>query len=234
MQLFYCPNINPDQIHRLDKEESRHLIKVLRQEVGDKVYLTDGLGNLFESEILDPDPRACSVKIINTQKIYNKRDYFLHIGIAPTKNKARIEWFMEKATEMGIDEITPIICEHSEREIIKHERSQKVIISAMKQSLKAYLPKLNPPTPLLDLMQNSNETYKLMGYCIGEDRKLIKEIYKPKNSVLILIGPEGDFSEREVEEAMEKKFQIIRLGKERLRTETAGLYVVNIIHSLNQ
>lgn len=234
MQLFYCPDIIPDQIYTLGKEESQHLIKVLRQKEGDKVHLTDGLGNLFEAEILEANPKSCILKVISTQEEYNKRDYYLHVAIAPTKNIARIEWFLEKATEMGIDEITPIICQHSERENIKHERLEKIIISAMKQSLKAYMPKLNETTPLLQLIKNSTETHKLIGYCVGENRNQIKDIYKPKESVLIVIGPEGDFSEKEVQEALKNNFQTITLGKERLRTETAGLYVVNIIHSLNQ
>ncbi|MCK9162794.1 MAG: 16S rRNA (uracil(1498)-N(3))-methyltransferase [Bacteroidales bacterium] len=234
MQLFYCPDINPNQIFTLGKEESQHLIKVLRQKEGDKVHLTDGKGNLFEADILEANPRACIVKIVNTKEEYNKRDYYLHIAIAPTKNISRIEWFLEKATEIGIDEITPIICQHSERDVLKHERLEKIIISAMKQSLKAYMPKLNSPTPLLQVINNSTEKNKLIGYCIGDNRNQIKDIYKPKESVLIVIGPEGDFSEKEVEEAIKNNFQTITLGKERLRTETAGIYVVNIIHSLNQ
>lgn len=234
MQIFYCPDLNPLQIYTLGKEESQHSIKVLRQKEGEKVYLTDGIGNMYEAEILEANPKACTVKVINTHHQYNKRDYYLHVAIAPTKNISRIEWFLEKATEMGIDEITPIVCEHSERVVVKQERLEKIIVSAMKQSLKAYLPKLNPPTPLLQIIKNAKEENKYIGYCQSEDRQQIKDIYKAKQSVLIAIGPEGDFSEKEVEEALKHKFQKITLGKERLRTETAGLYVVNTIHILNQ
>jgi len=234
MQIFYCPDINPFQIYTLGKEESQHSIKVLRQKEGEKVYLTDGIGNMYEAEILEANPKGCTIKVINTQNQFNKRDYYLHVAIAPTKNISRIEWFLEKATEMGIDEITPIVCEHSERVVVKQERLEKIIVSAMKQSLKAYLPKLNPPTPLLQIIQNAKEKNKYIGYCQSEDRKQIKDIYKAKESVLIVIGPEGDFSEKEVEAAQKHKFQKITLGKERLRTETAGLYVVNTIHILNQ
>lgn len=234
MQLFYCPDINPNQIYTLGKEESQHCVKVLRLKEGDKIHLTDGLGNLYEAEIIEASPKACGISVIKTQAEFNKRDYYLHVAIAPTKNIARIEWFLEKATEIGIDEITPIVCEHSEREIVKQERLEKIIVSAMKQSLKTYLPRLNPTTPLLQLIENAKEKHKYIGYCFPEDRKKIIDIYKPKESVLIVIGPEGDFSEREVEEAIKNNFQKITLGKERLRTETAGLYVVNTIHILNQ
>lgn len=234
MQLFYCPDINPNQIYTLDKEESQHCVKVLRLKENYTLFVTDGQGNLYKAEIVEALPRSCSVRIIETQAEYGKRDYYLHIAIAPTKNIARIEWFLEKATEMGIDEITPIICEHSEREIIKNERLEKIIVSAMKQSLKAYLPKLNEAIPIKQLIQNSKEEKKLICYCQDDDRKKIQDIYKPKESVLIIIGPEGDFSEKEVQEALNNNFQKITLGKERLRTETAGLYAVQSIHFLNQ
>lgn len=234
MQLFYCPDINPDQIYTLGKEESQHCVKVLRLKENDTLYLTDGQGNLYKAEIVEAMPRSCSVKIIETQAEYGKRDYYLHVAIAPTKNIARIEWFLEKATEMGIDEITPIICDHSEREIVKNERLEKIIVSAMKQSLKAYLPKLNEAIPIKQLIQNAKEENKLICYCQDDDRKKIQDIYKPKESVLIIIGPEGDFSEKEVKEALNNNFQKITLGKERLRTETAGLYAVQSIHFLNQ
>lgn len=234
MQLFYCPDINPNQIYTLDKEESQHCVKVLRLKENDTLFLTDGHGNLYKAEIVEAMPRSCSVRIIETQVEYGKRDYYLHVAIAPTKNIARIEWFLEKATEMGIDEITPIICEHSERDIIKNERLEKIIVSAMKQSLKAYLPKLNEAIPIKQLIQNSKEEKKLICYCQDDDRKKIQDIYKTKESVLIIIGPEGDFSEKEVQEALNNNFQKITLGKERLRTETAGLYAVQSIHFLNQ
>lgn len=234
MQLFYCPDINPNQIYTLDKEESQHCVKVLRLKENDTLFVTDGQGNLYKAEIVEALPRSCSVRIIETQAEYGKRDYYLHIAIAPTKNIARIEWFLEKATEMGIDEITPIICDHSEREIVKNERLEKIIVSAMKQSLKAYLPKLNEAIPIKQLIQNSKEEKKLICYCQDDDRKKIQDIYKPKESVLIIIGPEGDFSEKEVQEALNNNFQKITLGKERLRTETAGLYAVQSIHFLNQ
>ena len=234
MQLFYCPDINPNQIYTLGKEESQHCVKVLRLKENDTLYLTDGLGNLYKAEIVEAMPRSCSVKIIETQAEYSKRDYYLHVAIAPTKNIARIEWFLEKATEMGIDEITPIICDHSEREIVKNERLEKIIVSAMKQSLKAYLPKLNEAIPIKQLILNAKEENKLICYCQDDDRKKIQDIYKPKESVLIIIGPEGDFSEKEVKEALNNNFQKITLGKERLRTETAGLYAVQSIHFLNQ
>ena len=234
MHLFYSPSINPSQIYSLDKEESLHCVKVLRLKEKDIIYITDGKGNLHKTEIIEASPRSCSVRVVETQEEFEKRDYYLHIAIAPTKNTSRLEWFLEKATEIGIDGITPIICENSERSVIKLERLEKIIVSAMKQSLKAYMPTINPPTTLLELLSNANQTHKFLATCNEEGRKLLKEVYKPKESVFIAIGPEGDFSPKEIEAASNQNFQKITFGKERLRTETAGVYAAASIHLLNQ
>jgi 16S rRNA (uracil1498-N3)-methyltransferase len=234
MQLFYCPDINPSQTYTLNKEESMHCVRVLRLKENEIIHITDGLGNLHKAEIIEALPRACSVRIVETKTNFEQRDYYLHIAIAPTKNIARIEWFLEKATEMGIDEITPIICDNSERKTINKDRLEKILISAMKQSLKAFLPKLNNITPFNQFISGISEKNKFICYCQQDDRKFIKQAYKPKESVLILIGPEGDFSEKEVEMALKNNYQKITLGKQRLRTETAALYAVQSIHLLNQ
>jgi 16S rRNA (uracil1498-N3)-methyltransferase len=234
MQLFYCPDINPSQTYTLNKEESMHCVRVLRLKENDIIHITDGLGNLHKAEIIEALPRACSVRIVETKTNFEQRDYYLHIAIAPTKNIARVEWFLEKATEMGIDEITPIICDNSERKTINKDRLEKILISAMKQSLKAFLPKLNNITTFNQFISGISEKNKLICYCQQDDRKFIKQAYKPKESVLILIGPEGDFSEKEVEMALKNNYHKITLGKQRLRTETAALYAVQSIHLLNQ
>lgn len=233
MQLFYTPDIDPSSIYSLNKEESTHCVKVLRLKEGDNIHLTDGLGNLYVAEIIEANPKHCLVQVRDTFAEYGKRNFYIHVAIAPTKNISRIEWFLEKATEMGIDEITPIICEHSERDIVKNERLEKVIVSALKQSLKAYMPKLNEATKFKDLVKKSSETNKFIGFCAGDERYKIKDIYKENESVLLLIGPEGDFSEKEVLLAKENGFKVITMGEARLRTETAALYALLSIHFMN-
>lgn len=234
MHLFYSQSINPSQIYSLDKEESLHCVKVLRLKERDIIYITDGKGNLYKTEIIEASPRSCSVRVIETQEEFEKRDYYLHIAIAPTKNTSRFEWFLEKATEIGVDEITPIICENSERSVIKIERLEKIIVSAMKQSLKSYMPVINPPATFLELLSKINQTHKYLATCNEEERKLLKEVYRSKESVFVAIGPEGDFSKKEIEASTNYNFQKITFGKERLRTETAGVYAAASVHLLNQ
>ncbi|MDR0970980.1 MAG: 16S rRNA (uracil(1498)-N(3))-methyltransferase [Bacteroidales bacterium] len=234
MHLFYCQQEVSSQLYSLDREESNHCIKVLRLKQGDFIHITDGRGTLYKCQIEDASSKNCVVKVVDTIKEFEKRDYYIHIAIAPTKNINRLEWFLEKATEIGIDEITPIYCHNSERDSLKTERLDKIIVSAMKQSLKAYIPKLNELTPVETLIENAKEEKKLICYCQDEDRKLIKDTYKPKQSVLILIGPEGDFIPKEVNKALSCGFEKISLGKERLRTETAGVYSAMAIHIINQ
>ena len=145
MHLFYTPDITTNE-YTLPEEESKHCIKVLRLEVGNEIFLIDGKGGFYRCEIIQAQPKRCEVRCVEKTEEYGKRAFHIHIAIAPTKNIERIEWFLEKCTEIGIDEITPLLCDHSERKVIKEDRLEKVIISAMKQSLKAYLPKLNPLT----------------------------------------------------------------------------------------
>lgn len=234
MHLFYTPEHNPFEDYFLEKEESSHCIKVLRLKEGDFIYLSNGFGDLHKVEIIDANPNRCAVRLVSSQHEFGKREFYLHIAIAPTKNISRLEWFIEKATEMGIDEISPIITEHSERIVIKPQRLEKVIVSAMKQSLKAYKPILNETRKFEDLILQSKEENKLIGYCSDKESKSkIKDIYTKNQSVLVVIGPEGDFSQREVDIAKENGFEIITMGNSRLRTETAGLYSLFTIHSIN-
>ncbi len=232
MQLFYTPDIDTS-VYTLNQEESLHCIRVLRLGEGDEIFLTDGKGVMFKSVIIGANPKHCEVKVIESYQDYEKRNYYLHIAIAPTKNIDRIEWFLEKATEIGIDEITPLICKHSERRTVNAERLNKVIIAAMKQSLKAYFPKLNKETKIEEFIRLQTTASKFIGYCNGDTLKL-KDNYKKGNDAVILIGPEGDFSEEEVMKAKENGYIPINLGNSRYRTETAALVASHTINLLNE
>ena len=260
MILFYTKNIQGNTAV-LEDEEARHATQVLRRKIGDAMQLTDGLGNLYSGEIVDITKKSCIIGIKETQAAYNKRPVHLHIAIAPTKNIDRFEWFLEKATEIGIDEITPLLCKRSERTIIKPDRLNGILISAMKQSFQTYLPKLNEVLDFQKFMKQDFSQYnqKLIAHCLSisdfgfqisdlnsqseqsEIRNPKSEIEKPPLSktyqkgknVVILIGPEGDFTEHEVGLAFERSFKGISLGHNRLRTETAGLVACHTVNVLN-
>ncbi len=234
MQLFYNENIDTQtSLLIFNKEESRHIIRVLRKKQGDEIFITNGKGLLFTTRILNASDKKCSVEILKWEEKEQNRNYYLHIAIAPTKNNERLEWFLEKATEIGIDEITPILCDNSERKVIKHERLQKVIISSVKQSLKFNLPKLNVLTRFSDLIRKDFKGEKLIAYCEYTQKNNIKELIKPNHNVMILIGPEGDFSHKEIKEALQHQYIPLSLGKSRLRTETAGIVVCHSVSLIN-
>ena len=201
---------------------------------GDSIFLTDGIGNMYEASIVDTTTKQCTVKTIHTTHEYQKWPFHLHIGIAPTKNTDRFEWFLEKSTEIGIDVITPLLCSHSERTHLKIDRLQKVIIAAMKQSLKAYLPELNVPVEFKQFILRPFEGEKFIAYCSQDDPAELKNVYRKDAKALILIGPEGDFSPEEVDLAKKQGYIPISLGKSRLRTETAGIVACTLINFLNQ
>lgn len=232
MTLFYTPNISQSPF--LPEEESQHCVKVLRLGYSDKIQLIDGVGGFYEAEITNPHPKHCEVKINQKISDFDKRNHYLHIAIAPTKNIERLEWFLEKATEIGIDEITPIICRFSERKIIKPERLEKVIISAMKQSIKAYLPKLNDQCTFNEFIKNNESNNKFIAHCYEGEKQALQHIYNKGSRSIILIGPEGDFSREEVELALKNNFSAISLGKSRLRTETAGVVACHTVNLLNE
>jgi len=235
MQLFYTPNINADdEGFTLDKEESKHIVRVLRLKEGKEIFITDGKGNLLKVEISNADHKACEVTVLERIHNHEKRDYYIHMAVAPTKMNDRYEWFLEKATEIGIDEITPIIGQHSERKKVKIERYQKVILSAVKQSLKAYIPKINEAIKLKDFLNQDFEGDKFIAHCVEDDRKSLKTELKPNRKYLVLIGPEGDFSKEEIANALEKGFTPVTLGNFRLRTETAALAAVHSIAFVNE
>lgn len=223
MQLFYFQDINQASTQfSFDKEESKHIHKVLRKKDGDILFVTNGLGLCFKTEIILASDSKCTVKIISFES-QKKTNYHLHLVVAPTKMNDRFEWFLEKATEIGIDEITPIICEHSERKIIKIERFDKIILSAMKQSNQYYLPILNEPISYKEFIKIEVHGQKFIAHCEEEQKKTLKEILNKKEDVTILIGPEGDFSSQEIEMAIKNQYIPISLGSTRLRTETAAI-----------
>ena len=233
MQIFYIPDISSPLV-TLPEDESKHCIRVLRMTTGETLQLVDGKGTLHSCQIVNPHPKRCEVQIIDTKREFAKRNFRLHIAIAPTKNIDRFEWFPEKATEIGIDEITPILCDHSERKNVNPERLERVVIAAMKQSVKAYLPKLNPLTPFKTIASSNTEEQKLIAYCGDYNEPHAKNVIKESTSTLFLIGPEGDFSPQEVDLARQNGFSTVGLGPSRLRTETAGVVACTLANLLNQ
>ena len=234
MHVFYTPDITGKD-YILNEEESRHCMKVLRLVIGDVVHLIDGKGGLYEAEIVSESKRNVTLRVLQTTAEYQKRNHSLHIAVAPTKNIDRLEWFLEKATEIGIDQITPVICERSERKIVKEDRLNKVITSAVKQSLQAYHPVLNEAVSFKDFITNNKADYQMIAHCIdGEPRNFISQITQPGKSYLILIGPEGDFTPNEIELALQNDFKPLTLGNTRLRTETAALAACFEVNYLNR
>lgn len=233
MQLFYIPGIS-ENIVTLDPIESKHAVKVLRLSKGDQIQIVDGKGGFYNAEIVDDNPKNCRISILDSIQDFGKKNFNLHIAIAPTKNIDRFEWFIEKATEIGINEITPIISEHSERKIIKPERLEKILVAAIKQSIKAYLPVLNEMTTFKDFVSNSKSKYKFIAHCNEGEKIHLKNEIKKSEDVLILIGPEGDFSPEEVDLAKENGYNEISLGNSRLRTETAGVVACHIVNLINE
>jgi len=227
MQLFYLENPKDEII--LSTEESKHATKVLRKKEGDILNFTDGKGDFYKAEITVADSRKSRLKVVSTEQKEKQHNYHLHIAIAPTKNMDRFEWFLEKATEIGIDEITPIICTHSERKKIKTERCNRILLSAMKQSLKFHVPKLNEAMSLSDFIKQDYKGTKYIAHCEDGEKKELKRVNKTEKTI-ILIGPEGDFSPKEIELALQNQFKAVSLGTSRLRTETAGIIAA---HSIN-
>ncbi len=223
MQLFYNPDINEQTQHlAFSREESKHIVKVLRKSAGDSLQITNGKGWLFMAQISIADLKNC-VASITSKSFQKKKSYQLHLAVAPTKMNDRYEWFLEKATEIGVDTITPLICDHSERKILKTDRFEKILQSAMKQSLHHYLPILNDPITFKDFISQDFSGQKFIAHCEDSERKSLKHELKPNHDVIILIGPEGDFSVKEIQTAIKNQFIPVTLGITRLRTETAAI-----------
>lgn len=231
MHVFYTPDI--DTCPELPEEEAGHCLRVLRLGVGDEVMLTDGKGFFYKAVISAATGKRCQVKVV--EKIEQEKFWkgHLHLAMAPTKNMDRIEWFAEKATEIGFDELSFLNCRFSERKVIKTERIEKIVLSAMKQSLKARKPIVNEMTDFAKFMQRDFQGQKFIAHCYEGEKPLLKEVLKPGEDALVLIGPEGDFSPEEVQKAEALGFQPISLGKSRLRTETAALVAVHMMNLFN-
>ncbi|SHG34104.1 16S rRNA (uracil1498-N3)-methyltransferase [Salegentibacter echinorum] len=234
MQLFYTPNIQKtDKQIVFPKDESRHIAKVLRKKEGDILKVTNGKGSLFSAKILECSQKKCVATILKTET-EKAKTYTLHLAVAPTKMNDRYEWFLEKATEIGVDEITPIICDHSERRVVKLERYNRVLQSAMKQSLHFSLPKLNEPKNFSEFMNAEIKGQKFIAHCEDElQRVSLKSKAKSGEKISILIGPEGDFSPEEIKTALANNWEAVTLGESRLRTETAAIVACHTISLIN-
>ena len=236
MQLFYAPEITFPS-YTLTEEESKHGVRVLRLAIGDEIHLTDGRGSLYHARVVDNHPKRCKVEIERTEENFEPLGYALTMAVAPTKNNERYEWFLEKATEVGVSRFIPLETDHSERRVFKAERSEKVIISAMKQSLKAFKPTLDPLTSFKSLIATPFEGRKLIAHCDApmtpEGKAYLASTLKKGEPALVLIGPEGDFSKEEIQAAIEAGYEEITLGTQRLRTETAAVVAVTMVSVVN-
>lgn len=234
MHIFYTPYLTLPAF-ALDEQESKHAVKVLRLQTGQQVQLIDGKGGLYLAEITHTHPKHCELKVIRTLEVPVQRNYHLHLAVAPTKNMDRFEFFVEKATEIGIDEITPLLCYHSERKILKQERLEKVAIAAAKQSVKPFLPQINEMKKVEELLSAEGPEQKFIAHCAEDPGKIpLKKAYKAGKNALILIGPEGDFSMEEITLARTKGFVPVTLGNSRLRTETAAMVACHTVNFMNE
>jgi 16S rRNA (uracil1498-N3)-methyltransferase len=231
MQLFYFEQVSPEtDFLLLDKEQSRHMTKVLRKKIGDQVHITDGTGNLYNGKISLVTSNKCGIDLAFA-KAYPQQKQQLHIAIAPTKMNDRMEWFLEKATEMGISKITPILCDHSERKKVNLDRFRKILISAMQQSNQLYLPKIESLTSFLDFISSDIRGVKCIAHCEDTHKKSLLSQINNQEDLTVIIGPEGDLSTSEIEIAIQKGFTPVTLGNKRLRTETAGVYTAAVYNS---
>jgi len=232
MHVFYTPDILVK--NELPDDEAQHCIRVLRLSQGDEITLTDGRGSFYRAEISMISGKKCFFSVIEVRPQQKPWSGHLHIAMAPTKNMDRNEWFVEKATEIGFDELTFLNCRFSERKVIKNERIEKILVSAIKQSLKATIPILNEMTDFDKFISRDFSGQKFIAHCYEGEKPLLRDIIQKGEDALVLIGPEGDFSSEEVEKAIQKGFQPISLGKSRLRTETAALVACHTLNLMNQ
>lgn len=234
MQIFYTPSINGNVIF-LGEDESKHCIRVMRMTKGSMVNLVDGKGNLYKGIISKPDARGCEITVTEVFSDFEKRNYSLHIAISPVKNNDRFEWFIEKCVEIGIDFITPLICRNTEKTSVKTERINNIIISAMKQSVKAFKPLLNAPVTFTEFVKQEIHGTGLIAHCNQEIKRYsIDQVCRKGEDTTIMIGPEGDFSEEEIRMAIGNGYKPVHLGKSRLRTETAGIAACHSVYFINQ
>jgi 16S rRNA (uracil1498-N3)-methyltransferase len=232
MHIFYIPDITPPTV-TLPEEESKHALRVLRLKAGDPVIVVDGAGGYYQAHILDPHPKRCQLQITATQQQYRRRAYQVQVAVAPTKNLDRMEWFVEKATEIGIDDIFFLACERSERKQMNLERLEKIVISAMKQSVKAYKPRLHDLQPFRNFVAGCDPAATYIAHLEEHERLAFNRIAVPEKCC-ILIGPEGDFSPKEIALAYAAGIKAVTLGASRLRTETAALVACHTLHLLHE
>lgn len=232
MHIFYTPDIKGDD-YLLNEQESKHAVRVLRLVEGDEVLLIDGKGGKYVAVIAAKAGKRTLVHVTSKESIQHRTAHRLHIAIAPTKNIERLEFFLEKVTEIGLDEITPLLCRFSERKVIKDERLERVVVAAMKQSVKAFMPQLNPLTKVSDFVKQEHSGGKYIAHCYDMPKEALKDVAILAAGSTVMIGPEGDFSEEEVALAVENGFTAVELGKERLRTETAGIVACHTVNLMN-
>ncbi|WP_430409142.1 16S rRNA (uracil(1498)-N(3))-methyltransferase [Kordia sp.] len=234
MQLFYTPEVTTEtKNYTFSKEESKHMVRVLRKKEDDILHITNGKGYIFSAKVIVADQKNCVVEIMS-HEFQKQKNYRLHLAVAPTKMNDRYEWFLEKATEIGIDTITPIICDRSERKVIKAERFEKIIQSATKQSLSAYFPKLKPAISFSNFISTHTDEQLFIAHCEEDNKQSLKQALQPQKDVTILIGPEGDFSLKEITLALQHNYVPVTLGDTRLRTETAAIVACHSVAFLNE
>ena len=234
MNIFYCPNAALNESCVLDENESSHLVKVLRKRENDELLVFDGKGKLYDARIENVGKKETTVHIFRLVEVDKQEGPRLHIAIAPSKNTERLEWFAEKATEIGIAEITPLICKHSERKELRPDRIEKILLGASKQSIKLTIPRLNPVIKFEAFIKSVKDTErKFIAYC-DEKSVHLKDAYHGGFDAVILIGPEGDFTRDEVLLAEQNDFETVSLGKSRLRLETAGIYASTVFNLANE
>jgi len=234
MQLFYNPAISSEDKEVIfPKDESKHIVKVLRKQEGDNLNITNGKGFLFSAEIIEANHNKCKAKITAVEQERDKK-YHIHLAVAPTKMNDRFETFLEKATEIGLDKITPIICDHSERKVVKINRFERVLQSAMKQSLHYSMPEISEAISFQEFIQQEQNEQKFIAHCEENDKKSLQKELEPGKNYTILIGPEGDFSSEEIESAIKAGFVPVTLGNTRLRTETAAIVAAHTAALINE
>ena len=234
MNYFYHPDLDHSvRQFSFPAAESHHIVKVLRKKAGDKLHITNGQGALFLVEILEANNKRCMGQVLSAEKKRPKM-FNLHLAVAPTKKIDRFQWFLEKATEIGVDRITPILCEHSERRHLTMDRMRRTVEEAMKQSLRTYLPVLEEPKSFTEFLKEEQPLLKFIAHCREGEKADLKRRVAADKDVVILVGPEGDFSETEVNQALGQGFVPVSLGNSRLRTETAALAACFTVNLINQ
>jgi 16S rRNA (uracil1498-N3)-methyltransferase len=234
MNIFYAPDTVLPEV-TLSPEESAHCVRVLRLGAGEKVQVIDGKGGYYNAVVAIPDAKHCRLTVTDTIEKPSQRNYSIHIAIAPTKNIERFEWFIEKSVEIGIDIITPLLCHHSERRVLKTDRLERLIISTMKQAIIPVHPLLHELTGFKEFIaaQANNDTDLFIAHCEEGDRKELSAVCRPGKNTLVLIGPEGDFSPDEIKLALGRQYIPVSLGQNRLRTETAGVVACHTVNLCN-